>query len=47
MTLIDLLNFQPLGDHGVHSLLSIRMLHIFLTAFVIWLYRWEKKEDRG
>jgi|GEM_PF-4115975 hypothetical protein len=44
MNLIDILNYQPLGDHGVNSLLSIRMFHIILITLFAWIYRLHKKE---
>ncbi len=51
MNLIDILNFQPFGDHGVMSLLSIRVVHIILSAFCaygIWdLYVGLKEERDG
>ena len=34
-SLIAVLNWQPFGDHGVNSLLSVRMVHILGTV-AIW-----------
>tara|TARA_A100001201_G_C4096447_1_gene203986 strand:+ start:7925 stop:8227 length:303 start_codon:yes stop_codon:yes gene_type:complete len=34
-SMIAVLNWQPFGDHGVNSLLSIRMVHILGTV-AIW-----------
>ena len=33
--IISILNFQPFGNHGTMSLLSIRMFHIF-GIYMIW-----------
>jgi len=46
MTLIDILNYQPLGDHGVHSLLSVRMFHVFMVCALILIHRQFNKEDK-
>tara|TARA_Y100001938_G_C7857503_1_gene313893 strand:- start:269 stop:541 length:273 start_codon:yes stop_codon:yes gene_type:complete len=35
----DFLNFQPFGDHGVMSLLSIRMFHIIMIPVVWWMIK--------
>jgi len=32
---LSILNFQPFGDHGTMSLLSIRMFHI-LGIYMVW-----------
>ena len=37
MNIIDFLNFQPFGDHGVMSLWSIRIAHIIMITAVTWL----------
>ena len=43
--MIELLNFQPFGDHGTMSLLSIRVAHILMGIVVIWLIRGIYKQD--
>lgn len=43
--MIEFLNFQPFGDHGVMSLLSIRVAHIIMLSAVIWLVRGLYKRD--
>ena len=37
MNIIDFLNFQPFGDHGVMSLCSIRIAHIIMITAVTYL----------
>lgn len=44
MNLIDIINYQPLGDHGVNSLLSIRIFHVISLILLAWVYRVYKKE---
>jgi len=39
MNLLDILNYQPLGDHGVNSLLSIRMFHIISLTLLAWVHK--------
>ena len=37
--MIDFLNFQPFGDHGVMSLLSIRMIHIIMIVCAYYIVK--------
>jgi|ETNmetMinimDraft_30_1059905.scaffolds.fasta_scaffold51263_4 hypothetical protein len=39
MNIIDILNFQPFGDHGVMSPLSIRMFHIIMIPVVVYMIK--------
>ena len=39
MNLIDILNFQPFGDHGVNSLLSIRVMHLVVAVPTVYLIK--------
>ena len=34
--LIDFLNFQPFGDHGVMSILSIHLSQIIVIPYLIY-----------
>ena len=51
MNLIDILNFQPFGDHGVMSLLSIRVIHMVMLIPVVYMLKnirkdFEKQSER-
>ena len=39
MNLIEILNFQPFGDHGVMSILSLRVLHIVMMFVVMYMFK--------
>ena len=39
MNLIEILNFQPFGDHGVMSILSLRVLHIVMMVVVMYMFK--------
>ncbi len=39
MNLIEILNFQPFGDHGVMSILSLRVLHIVMMVVVAYMFK--------
>jgi len=47
MNLLDILNYQPLGDHGVNSLLSIRMFHIISLTLLAWVHKVYKRSERS
>ena len=42
--IIMFLNYQPFGDWGVMSILSIRMFHIVFGGAVIWMVKMSIKE---
>ena len=44
--MIEFLNFQPFGDHGVMSLLSIRMIHIIMFICLYFIIKGWIKEDK-
>ena len=35
--LVEVLNFQPFGDHGVNNIWSIRMVHILGAYAIYWV----------
>ena len=39
MNLVEILNFQPFGDHGVMSILSLRVLHIVMMVVVAYMFK--------
>ena len=44
--MIEILNFQPFGDHGVMSLWSIRVVHIMFIVPIYYMIKHSIRERK-